>query len=274
MQTSKQVINAFLVLLIIVSSCKEPAPVVEPVLILRTNSIKVKALDDIVVIDSVFVKPNLYSNVPSFEGLPVADSKAKFIGAVLPAVLVSKYRIGRMKGRAEELLDKAVWTADDSIFFNAQAERFKASDLQDLIVRMQTHPNSIVLAQAAVESGWGSSRFFQDANNVFGVWSYNEDEPRIEANSHRWGDKIYLRAYEDISESVTDYFETVGRTFAYDTFRTARNNTQDIYQLLPHLKYYSERREEYVAQLTDMIQQNDFTKYDSCRIDPSYFEPL
>ncbi|MFT6883797.1 MAG: Bax protein, partial [Marinoscillum sp.] len=188
--------------------------------------------------------------------------------------LVSKYRIGRMKGRAEELLDKAVWTADDSIFFNAQAERFKASDLQDLIVRMQTHPNSIVLAQAAVESGWGSSRFFQDANNVFGVWSYNEDEPRIEANSHRWGDKIYLRAYEDISESVTDYFETVGRTFAYDTFRTARNNTQDIYQLLPHLKYYSERREEYVAQLTDMIQQNDFTKYDSCRIDPSYFEPL
>ena len=63
-------------------------------------------------------------------------------------------------------------------------------------MRLKTHPTSIVLAQAAIESGWGSSRFYKEANNVFGVWSYSENEPRIKAMEDREGKSVYVKKYD------------------------------------------------------------------------------
>lgn len=76
-----------------------------------------------------------------------------------------------------------------------------------------------MLAQAAIESGWGSSRFFREANNVFGIWSYNADESRIKAAESRGDDVIYLRSYPDLSGAIQDYFVSLGRAKPYSAFR-------------------------------------------------------
>lgn len=250
-------------------SCEEKTG--DKSLTLKIKKVSITDPEQILPIQDSIVPPILYQNFPSLENLTVDVSKEKFVSAVLPAILVSKYQIAMDRERLLKLAEKPQWSFEDSVFFTRTKERFRAKSIEGLIKRMQTHPNSIVLAQAAVESGWGQSRFFQEANNLFGIWSYRQDEPRIEASLTRGDDEVHLRKYEDISTSITDYFETIGRSRAYRKFRDARAKTDDISQLLPHLKNYSERGMEYVAQLHTIIKQNDFTRYDNYRLDPSYF---
>ncbi|MEQ8473006.1 MAG: glucosaminidase domain-containing protein [Marinoscillum sp.] len=257
-----------LIVMLLAMTCKEK------VIVLKTESVVITSPDDIVPLGDSTVAPILYQNIPSFEDLTVEESKQKFIAAVLPAILIAKYRLDKDREEVKLLVNKKEWTPKDSSFYNIQVARFDAKDSTGLLSRMQVHPNSIVLVQAIVESGWGSSRFFQEANNLFGIWSYHANEPRIKASLSRGENKIYLRKYADVSESITDYFETVGRSRAYRYFRKEREKTDDVSRLLPHLRYYSERRDDYVNQLKTIIAQNDLTQYDDYQIDSSYMVEL
>lgn len=231
----------------------------------------VKSPEDIVPIDSSLVKPYDYSSVVSLEGLDAQERKQKFVDLLLPAILVAKLHFSdtlemlkRIDSRDPEGLEK-----EDTLFLNRLMLTYRADDEEQLIRKLHTHPNSIVLAQAALESGWGTSRFFLKANNVFGVWSFNEDEPRIEASSSRNGIEIYLKKYRYLSESIEDYFRTLARG-PYRDFRIARTQTDNPYQLIPLLKNYSENDSIYAAHLRQVIRFNDLQKYDDYRIDPEY----
>ena len=131
-----------------------------------------------------------------------------------------------------------------------------------LLIALKPHPISIVLAQAAVESGWLTSRFTREANNIFGVWSFNKNEPRIAASGLR-GDKIiYLKKYKTIKDAIFDYYKNLGKHRAYKKFREKRTETNDPYILSTYLENYSERREEYTKLLKSIMQYNIFDKYD------------
>lgn len=238
--------------------------------ILKTESISVESVNDIVHIDSSLVKPILYNSIYFLDALPYQDAKEEFINVMLPAILVVKWQLNQDLTRLEKIIADGVQDQGDSMLLANWAEEFKTDDLSTLKRRLITHPTSIVLAQAAVESGWGKSRFFREANNVFGVWSYDPKEPRIAAGVSREEYQVYLRKYNNIAESVMDYFKTIARVSAYTNFRRKRAETQNIRELLPYLESYSERGEEYVAQLLSMIRYNDFQQYDKYKIDPSY----
>lgn len=237
---------------------------------LKTESVSVQVIEDISPIDSVYVKPILYDNVFLLDSLPSDEAKQKFVDVMLPAILVVKWQLHQELLRLEQIIDEGMQDQSDSMLVANWVEEFKTDDLQTLKRRLITHPTSIVLAQAAVESGWGKSRFFREANNVFGVWSYDPKEPRIPAGISREDYQVYLRKYSHIAESVMDYFKTIARAPAYSNFRRKRAETQDIRELLPYLDSYSERGEEYVAQLLGMIRYNDFQEYDKFQIDPAY----
>lgn len=243
------------------SACADPIKVLQP------ETLIVNDVEDIISVQDSLVKPVLYQNIPSFEGLTVEKSKERFISAILPAVLIAKHHLEKDRNKIKALVEKEEWSIEDSALYKTQKERFKAKDLDNLLLKMETHPNSITLAQAAVESGWGSSRFFREANNLFGIWAYRSDEPRIPANHNN----VYLRKYDDISQSIEDYFVTLGRARPYRQFRQAKYQSDDINDLLPHLKYYSERGMGYVKQLKTIISQNELTKYDHYQLDPNYF---
>ena len=238
----------------------------------RTETIKIDSLDQIVLVTDPHVRPLLYINVSGLEKLPVREAKAKFISAILPSVLVAKHTIAQQRKAIEQLRNKSEWESADSSFYLDTKNRYKAKDIEDLVIRMVTLPNSIVLAQAAVESGWGKSRIFLKSNNLFGVWSYNVNEPRIAALIKREKKRTYLRSYVDLSESIIHYFEILARSRSYKTLREARVQTDDPFELLPHLKNYSERRTVYTNQLKKLIVRNNLTKYDRYQIDPQYIQ--
>jgi len=239
----------------------------------KTESVTVDSLSQIVPLTGPLVKPQLYSRIKGLSSLPVAEAKSTFISAVLPAILVAKHEVEKMRIDLQRLREKKKWNATDSADYVEKRERFKGENIDDLIFRIGTLPNSIVLAQAAVESGWGQSRFFLEGNNLFGIWSYNSDEPRIAAGLNRLGKTIYIRSYSDISESIIHYFEVLGSANAYRNLRKARQEEEDPLVLLPNLKYYSERRTAYTDQLKAVIMQNNLLSYDQYQIDPKYLVP-
>jgi Bax protein len=236
----------------------------------RTETVSIDSVSEIVVVDDSLVRPILYRNISGLDELPFYQAKTKFISAILPSILVAKHHVHNTKMKVEKLRARSTWTKSDSLYYQEVRRRYKAKNIDDLINRLVTLPNSVVLAQAAIETGWGESRFFIQASNLFGIWSYDENESRIAAGKTRSDKTIYLRSYNDMSGSITDYFDVLARHHAYRKLRDARQNTSNPYVLVNHLRNYSERKDWYTRQLKRVIRQNKLTKYDSYRLDPSY----
>ncbi len=250
--------------LLLLSSCNNTEPV-------NTISKSIHSVVDIEALDSTLVKPYDYNSVVSLEDLPVAEKKQKFIDMVLPAILVAKATLLNTQNQVRELIseDTANISYKHKAFLNNLLKKYKANNFDELLIRLNTHPNSIVLAQSAIESGWGTSRFFLEANNIFGIWSFNKNDDRIKAKSHRNGKSTYLKKYSNLSASIQDYFVTINRG-PYRDFRNQRAITNNPYILVTYLLNYSELGKEYVKQLQYLIKRNNLTKYDNYQIDPKY----
>ncbi|MGK7396967.1 MAG: glucosaminidase domain-containing protein [Candidatus Cyclobacteriaceae bacterium M3_2C_046] len=258
--------------LLLLSCQKEPVQYTQSLVVEHKSLLKV---DDIVEIQDSIVPPVLYNQVISLNHLPVEEKKQKFIDLILPSVLYSKYRIDQTREKVvqikKQLAIDSIITASDSMFLAKNLQKYKAKDLEELERKLNTHPVSIVLAQAAIESGWGTSRFFLEGNNIFGIWSYRSDEQRIKARLGREGQPIYVKKYDHLYASIEDYFETIARVGAYKGFRYKRSETQNVFDLIPLLNKYSELGHVYVKKLEVVIRKNDLTRFDHYRLDPSYF---
>jgi Bax protein len=207
------------------------------------------------------VQPIAYTNVMSLSDLDVEIRKQKFIDIMLPAILISKSKLRAKRERATELLKEEELSTGDNIWLDKLKNTYRTEDPDKLLLRLNDHPTSIVLAQAAIETGWGTSRFFREANNVFGVWSYDKNEPRIRASKTRDGKAVYLKKYRSLIEAVDDYFITIGRG-PYTSFRKHRAINSDVKNLVNHLDTYSEISNEYVKRLHSVIDTNKLQKYD------------
>jgi len=133
---------------------------------------------------------------------------------------------------------------------------------QELLIAIKPHPRSIAIAQAAIESAWGTSRIFTEANNVFGIRPFNKNDPRIAAIRKRGDKTVWLRKYASIRESIADYYLVLGRASAYQEFRNLKMETEDPHQLVTRLSGYSERKTGYVRELSSIIRYNNFHELD------------
>jgi Bax protein len=191
--------------------------------------------------------------------MTVQEKKARFRALIVPAIenvytsLMARY--------------KKIKTAIDTGETNAEIDKlkveYKATTNEQLLMALKPHPKSITIAQAAIESSWATSRFFRIANNVFGVWSFNKDEPRVAALKKRGDKTIWVKKYNSIEEAIYDYYRTVGRSGAFAQFRQARMQTNNPFILVTKLDNYSEKGSLYGKELAAIIKFNKFDKYDS-----------
>lgn len=152
----------------------------------------------------------------------------------------------------------------DNAILEGLRQEYNAKDNLELLMALKPHPKSITIAQAAMESAWGESRFFKEANNLFGVWSYNKNEPRIAASSLRGEKTIWLKKYSTVKDAIKDYYKMLSRSWAFKEFRELNfeKKNQNPYLLVKKLQKYSEKREVYTKELSSMINYNKFTKFD------------
>ena len=201
--------------------------------------------------------------------LSTAEKKKRFIEETLPAIERVKARMDEKYRYILALTRKEALAPKEQDEIDRLMQNYKAKDISDLLARLHTHPVSIILAQAALETGWGTSRFYNKANNIFGVWSYDKNEPRIPAEETRGAKTIYVKKYDSLEASVEGYFEMMAAGYAYGKFRRARVMEKNPFKLIAHLTHYSELRSEYVKRLYHVMKSNGFYKYDA-----TVFKPL
>ena len=152
--------------------------------------------------------------------------------------------------------------------FNIKHNKKHKLDLIDeLLINVDIIPNSIVLAQAAIESGWGKSRFAREYNALFGEYTYDENKGVVPLD-RELGDKHLIKSFSSYDNSVSSYFKNINSHFAYKEFREVRNimrvknNFSNVALLIGKLNSYAEDN-NYIDTLNVVIQKNNFTKFDS-----------
>lgn len=241
--------------------------------VIKLEPVHIDAIEfaDVVSIDDSLVPPIVYKKIPDLKVLSTSDRKKAFIDIVLPSILLVQDRISTDRDRINSIIDMDdEVAAEDTLFVSTMMKTYKVGSLYDLPSHMITPPVCIILAQAALESGWGTSRFFLEGNNIFGMWSYSESHERLAAGEKRGERQIYVRKFTNIYASVLNYYETLGRLRAYANFREALEKESDPYKIVAYLNKYSERGEAYTNTVATLIRQNDMTKYDHYRLLPEW----
>jgi Bax protein len=220
----------------------------------------------------------LVSLPPDLGKVPeTATRKRLFFQVVLPLILRANQEILAQRKRlwqihADERLGRPV-RPEDRLWVAALAERYKvpADNLPVLIRRVDVIPPSMALAQAAEESGWGTSRFARQGNAIFGQWTTSEGQglvpkEREEGKDHK------VRAFEKLIDSVRAYMLNLNTHRAYRELRRARATLRRSGQplnglsLARFLHRYSERGDEYVDAIRTMIQGNGLDRLDDARL--------
>ncbi len=242
---------------------------------LRIQYKTIEDVEDIIPIKGERVVPYVYQNVVTLKYLPVKEKKKKFLDIMIPAILVTNHSIRQARIKLDNIHEKwsdgIATSPADSAFVAKLLKDWRADDIPHLQDKMVTRPMSVVLAQAALETGWGSSRFFIKANNVFGVWSFDPNESRIAASEARENMQVYVKRYPNISASIYDYFKTIARG-PYQQYRDKRIETDDPYVLVNYLLRYSEMGQHYINSLKIVMRKADLPQYDSYRLDAAYIE--
>ncbi|MDA8165619.1 MAG: glucosaminidase domain-containing protein [Desulfobacteraceae bacterium] len=227
------------------------------------------------------VPPVLFANYPQdFDLLDLDVKKRAFLHALLPAALVAREEVARersallgilarFKNPDQLVFDKASGWYDrlskpEIEFLEFLAAKYRSRIASDLLARVDTFPVSLIMAQAAMESSWGSSRFAEQCNNIFGMWTFGDQG--LVPTDRKDGADHKVAVYDTILGSVRAYLLTLNRLPAYRDLRHLRRETHDPLRLAEGLNLYSQRGDGYVAELKQIIQFNQLERFDTFTI--------
>ncbi len=209
----------------------------------------------------------------------LSQSKREFVKTLLPLISYENQNIILERSKLENirnfLVDNNTLSKSDLKFLNniSKKYRIKTADkhkydlVNDLLDRVDVIPNSIVLAQAANESGWGTSRFAREYNALFGEYTYNYSNGVVPLLRDE-GEKHLVKAFDSVDKSVQSYFNNLNSHYAYKDFREVRkimrekNNFSNIKLLVKELDSYATDI-NYIKTINLIIDANKLDQFDS-----------
>ncbi len=205
-------------------------------------------------------------------------NKKKFVKTVLPIIINENQNILTTRNFLNEIRIKLKTFKTLNNFeinkLNNIAKKFNIESLNkhkldlvdELLSNVDVIPNSIALAQAAIESGWGKSRFAREYNALFGEYTYDKSQGVVPLE-RELGHKHLIKSFSSYNNSVSSYFRNINSHNAYKKFRAVRNimrlknNFSDVSLLTNELNTYAEDN-NYVKTLNAVIEKNNFNKFD------------
>ena len=149
------------------------------------------------------------------------------------------------------------------------AGKYKSDRVEELLKRVQPVPVSLIMAQGAIESAWGGSRFALDGNNIFGIWTWDEKDDGLVPARRDVGKNHRVKSFKSLLAAVREYCLILNRQPAYRRFRRLRQITSDPTVMAIGLSNYSSRRKLYVQDVQNIIRTNNLRRYDRCRLEGS-----
>ena len=199
----------------------------------------------------------------------------QFVEATL-GVLEQKRDLKSDPEKYNILLDKSDVTLGNQLLLKTDAEKlvalakkykikkfdvYQPEKLRALLYRLDVIPESMVFAQAANESAWGTSRFAREGNNIFGQWCYTKGCGIVPARRPE-GAEYEVALYRSVHESVQNYFRNINTNTAYRKVREirsiARAEQRHVcgFRLVEGLESYSSRGWDYILDLQSLIRSN------------------
>ena len=204
--------------------------------------------------------------------------KELFIQIVLPLILKENNNIRLDRKRLFSIINKSKNTELEKKWLDRKYKQYgvPSKDLSILKIRIDEVPVSLALAQAAKETGWGTSRFAQEGNALFGQWTWSGEglKPK-EAESNK-GHKVMK--FNVLQASVRAYQRNLNTHSTYKDFRLARAELRDKGKdldsliLSKYLDEYAETGNEYVKVLQKIIKQNNLKDFDDAKLLPDSIE--
>ena len=201
--------------------------------------------------------------------------KKLFIKIVLPLIIEENLKIRFDRKKLFEILNKNNTSSRDKAWVELKFKQYgiKNNDLAKLKIRMDEIPVSLAIAQAAKETGWGSSRFAQEGNALFGQWTWSgECIKPLEVEKDK---KHKVAKFKILKASVRAYQRNLNTHRTYREFRKARaelrdlNKPLDSMKLSKYLNKYAETGNQYVEVLQKIIKQNNLKDFDDAGLLPS-----
>ena len=219
---------------------------------------------------SINLLPNEIKNIESSK-----KRKQLFIQIVLPLILEENERIKLDRKRLFEVLNKNNNTKSERKWLKNKFKQYGVvnRDLATLKTRLDEIPVSLTIAQAAKETGWGTSRFALEGNALFGQWTWNDDGIKPAGVDDKAKHKIMR--FNVLQASVRAYHRNLNTHSSYKEFREARAIQRDnesklnSLELVNYLDKYAETGKEYTKILKIIIQQNSLQDFDDAKLLPS-----
>ena len=223
------------------------------------------------------INVNSYLSDNDFDYL--SSDKREFVKTVLPIIINKNQSILLTRKFLKELKIKleTFKTLDNNevLKLNKLARNYnikysnkhKLDVINNLLLNVDIIPNSIALAQAAIESGWGKSRFATEYNALFGEYTYDQNQGVVPLD-RELGATHLIKSFNSFDGSVSSYFANINSHQAYKEFRELRNimrnknNFSNINLLVTKLNSYAEDN-KYIETLNLVIKKNNFNKFDS-----------
>jgi len=226
------------------------------------------------------VKPVALTLLPN-EIKMIEDTKKRkdfFIQIVLPLILKENNNIKMDRKRLFKIINKSNNTNLEKKWLEKKYKQYgiPSKDLSILKIRMDEVPVSLALAQAAKETGWGTSRFAQEGNALFGQWTWSGEGLKPKDADKNEGHKVMK--FNVLQASVRAYQRNLNTHSTYKDFRRARAELRDKEKnldsliLSQYLKEYAETGDKYVEVLQKIIKQNNLKDFDDVKLLPTSIE--
>lgn len=199
----------------------------------------------------------------------LSPQKQSFISHIAPLVIEENEAVLSVHQQLVEMTEKTLLSAPDRALLASLAGEYRLPEevsnnqqiIAHLLRRIDAVPADLALAQAAIESAWGTSRFAREANNYFGHWCYKKGCGLVPAR-REGGDRHEVRSFADASESVRAYLKNINTHPAYHALRLKREvyRGQDAMvsgvELADGLMDYSALGPQYVSLVREIIVEN------------------
>jgi Bax protein len=223
------------------------------------------------------VKPVALTLLPQ-EIKMIENSKKRkefFIQIVLPLIIEENNNIKLDRKTLFTIINKNNNSGSEKQWLEKKYKQYgvKSGDLSTLKIRMDEIPVSLAIAQAAKETGWGTSRFALEGNALFGQWTWSGEG--LKPKDAKEGESHKVMKFNVLQASVRAYQRNINTHSTYKDFRKARaklrdnNKPLDSIELSKYLNKYAETGNQYVEVLQKIIKQNKLQDFDDAKLLPA-----
>jgi Bax protein len=219
------------------------------------------------------VRPFYISLLPKDLSL-IEDSKERkelFIKIILPLILQANEEIEKNRKKLFIILAKKSNTKEERKWLKWKFREYKIknSEISELKIRMDIIPVSLAIAQAAIESGWGTSRFALKGNALYGQWTWSEKglKPlKGDGSDHK------VMQFKILSASIKAYKKNLNTHSGYAEFREARAKLRNFNEKITGLKLtqyldkYAATGKEYIEKLELTINKNSLSDFENAKL--------